>query len=164
MHFLTIFSIENDGYRFALEPLGMLIVLPIVVAVAFGAKRLFPDAPCAEAGSIVALGLAALVAFMAVISSVSVTRNYRQLLQRFHDGRFSVTEGPISRLSVGRDKGGRHPQVDFEVAGKRFELTNFFSGPEFTYSRFRRSDLTEGQYVRILYSGSTIMRFDVRQP
>jgi hypothetical protein len=164
MHFLTVFSIENDGYWFALQPLEALLILPIIVAAFFGARRLFPDDPRAKASSIFVLGLATSVMFMALIASVSISRDYRQMLQQFHDGRFSVAEGPISRLNVGRHKGGRHPQVEFEVAGKRFELSDFFSGPQFTYSRFRRSGLTEGHYVRVIYSGGTIMRLDVRQP
>ena len=164
MHFLTIFSIENDGYWFVLRPLEGLLMLPILVAAVFGARRLFPDDPRVKAGSIVALALVVLVAFLAVISGVGIMRNYRQMLQQFQEGRFSVTEGPISRLSVSRYKGGRHPQVNFEVTGKHFELSDFFSGPQFTYSRFRRSGLTEGHYVRVIYSGGTIMRLDVRQP
>jgi hypothetical protein len=164
MGYLTIYSIENDGYRFALEALDTLVMLPIVVAAAFGARRLFPDDRRAKVGLIFALALAALIAFMSVISSVAMNRNYRQLLRQFQDGRFLVAEGPISKLSVGRYKGSRHPQVNFEVSGRRFDLDDFFSGPEFTYSRFRRSGLAEGHYVRIIYSGGTIMRLDVRQP
>jgi hypothetical protein len=164
MHFLTVFSIENDGYWFALQPLEALFILPIIVAAFFGARRLFPDNPLAKASLIFALGLATLIVFMALISSVSIMRNYRQMLQQYKDGRFSVAEGPISQLNVGRYKGGRHPQLEFKVTGKRFELSDFFSGPQFTYSRFRQSGLTEGHYVRVIYSGGTILRLDVRQP
>jgi|EndMetStandDraft_9_1072997.scaffolds.fasta_scaffold14653_1 hypothetical protein len=164
MHFLTVFSIENDGYQFALQPLSLLFAGFLFVPVVFAVRRLFPDDSSVKAGLIVALGMAVLMAFMVVISSVGISRNYRQMLQQFQEGRFSVSEGPISKLTVGRYKGGRHPQVEFEVAGKRFELSDFTSGPQFTYSRFRRSGLTEGHYVRIIHTGSTIMRLDLRQP
>ena len=50
MHFLTIFSIESDGYWFVLRPLeGLLMLLPILVAAVFGARRLFPDNPRVKA-------------------------------------------------------------------------------------------------------------------
>jgi hypothetical protein len=164
MAFITIFSIESDGFRFALEPLEALFIVPVLIAGGFIARRLAPDDTRVKAGSIFALGLSGLVAFMSIISSVGMARSHRQLLRQFNEGRFLVAEGPISRLSEGRHKGRKHPHITFEVAGKRFELSDIVSEPTLTYSRFRRSGLAENHDVRIFHSGATIMRLDVRQP
>jgi hypothetical protein len=164
MLFLTIFSIDNDGYHFLGNHLGFLVVVPAIVAVAFGVRRLFPGDLRAVIGSYFAFAMAGWMTLTTIISIAGMVSDHSQLRRQLAEGRFSLAEGSINKLSIGQYKGSRHPEVSFDVAGKRFQVSDFGTNVGFTFAHFRRSGLIEGHYVRVSYSGRTIMRLEVRQP
>jgi hypothetical protein len=162
--FFTIFSIEDDNYHFLGDPLGVLVVALVIASTIFGARRLFLGSPRASMVLYAVFAMTGLTALATIISIVSMLRGHSQLRQQLAEGQFALAEGPISQLSIGQYKGGRHPEVSFDVAGKRFQVSDFGGKVGFTFAHFRRSGLIEGHHVRISYSGKTIMRLEVRQP
>ena len=76
-------------------------------------------------GSNAAIAFPGVMTLMIVFSIVGMMRDHSQPRRQLAERRLSVAEGLISKLSIGRYKGGRHPEVSFEVTGWRPQFSDF---------------------------------------
>jgi hypothetical protein len=162
MTFETVFDITEVGYKSWWFPAFGLIALAIAGAPLLFPRlsrisrwRLLPDR-WSRVSDWVFLIFAACWTFGAFILTFT---QYIAARDALFAGRFSVVEGPVTDFKPMPHEG--HGQESFTVAGKRFSYSDFVVVPGFNNSRSHGGPIDSDIYVRVTYSGSTILRLEI---
>jgi len=166
VHFVTVFDAAQMGYTDWSLPAGTLIF------VAFGAFKVFysTSRPNLERKSLIARNprvFYALVLCFSVILSVVVFwatfTHYQTLRDALDHGNTQVVEGRIKNFQPEISDLSEKRYESFDVGDRHFSYsTNIVTGA-FNKSRASGGPMAEGLYVRIHYTGNSILRLEIRE-
>jgi hypothetical protein len=158
--FVTVFDVAQSGREdwtfFSFAAVFLLVVAIIWIKdLAIGAgwfRKIF-------GGLFVALG--AFLTFMAATNTQSAAVALQELQQ---DGKYLVVEGIVQNFHPMPYEG--HDTERFDVAGVRFEYSDYMITGGFNQTRSHGGPIRPGRYVRLTYvprgkSGNVIIRVEV---
>lgn len=158
MSYEIVFDVRSEGFRYWFIPVTCLAFVAL-----FLVRVLWRRAHPYTGGSrwrrvepYVALGLAVL---FTVVSSVTMLRERDQLASALEDGRFVTVEGVVSKFVPMPEDG--HPHESFEVAGRRYEYSDYMVTAGFNRTQSFGGPVREGLRVRIADVEGTIARLEI---
>jgi hypothetical protein len=160
MDYQVVFDI-SQGYHWSPFLLtGLTIDAGCLIALAYlFLTRAQPN----RKAHIFAIGCVVFVSTLLVGNSFGSTypiyRDYQRLLE---GGHATVVEGPITDFRP-EPWQGHAPPERFVVNGVAFEYSYFTESPGFHTTAARGGPLRNGQYVRIHYTGMTILKLELKQ-
>ncbi len=158
MAYELIFDVRSDGVRYWFIPAaGLAFVALALVRVMW--RRGHPytgDGRWRRVEPYVALGFAVLVTG---ICSVSMLRERGQLADAMETGRYVTVEGVVSRFVPMPEDG--HPSESFEVAGRRYEYSDYRVTAGLNRTQAFGGQIREGLRVRLADVNGTIARLEI---
>jgi hypothetical protein len=162
MHFETAFDLVEVGYKSWWFPAFGLIFIPIGIAFLFVpglsrfiSWRLLPNR-WRRVSDWLSLGFALIWTFGTFILTFT---EYIAARDALTSGRYSVAEGQVVGFKPMPYEG--HGRESFTVAGKRFSYSDFEVMPGFNNTHSHGGPIDNGVYVRVTYSGNTILRLEI---
>jgi hypothetical protein len=162
MRFETVFDIAEVGYKSWWFPaFGLVFVavgaafLLIPVRLRFLRWRIFSD----RWGRVFDWAFFIFCVSWTVGTFILTFTQYIAARDALISGRYFVAEGPVADFNPMPYAG--HGEESFTVAGKRFSYSDFEVMPGFNNSRAHGGPIDSGVYVRVSYSGNTILRLEL---
>jgi hypothetical protein len=156
--FTVVFDItQNDYLRWLLPGVGLVgIVLIALFAVLFvvGLK-----AGSSKGTRWMSLGTVSLLIFWVVSTFLSVTNNYEATVGLLRAGRASYVEGVVQNFVPMPFTG--HAVESFQVNGIPFSYSDYVSTAGFNNTSSHGGPIRSGLYVRVWYSGNTILKLEI---
>jgi hypothetical protein len=162
MHFETLFDLRMASYRLP-EVFSMLILLPAMLGMVWGAKVLFSDDWRARVAYIWGWCIALFISLVSTAMLIHDWRAHNDVREAFLRQNYKVLEGPIAALMTTRTaKGVVRTRINVDGATFRFGERENEQGLK--EADLPRLGLAQGDYVRITHFGSTILRLERRWP
>ena len=164
MTFTTVFDIAQEGYANWWFPAFGLIGLTVGALLVFMPDLMRTVMPGGLQGRARVLFSWCFFIFALLWTTgtfASTYLDYRAMTHALDQGRYEVVEGPVTDFVPGPENG--HGNESFSVQGRRFAYADAVVVAGFHRTTSHGGPIRQGLYVRIAYSGSEILRLEVRR-